>query len=64
MKQKEEIYDRYTFNSSNLLARFSHRSRYKLGVKLIKKEKNLNILDFGCGDGRFLNDLEIEKQDY
>ncbi|MDA9596936.1 class I SAM-dependent methyltransferase [Flavobacteriaceae bacterium] len=64
MNQKEEIYDRYTFNSSNPLARFSHRSRYKVGVKLIKKEKNLRILDFGCGDGRFLNDLEIEKQDF
>ena len=32
-------------------------ARRKLFVSIIKKNKNLNILDFGCGSGNFLNYL-------
>lgn len=64
MNQKEEIYDRYTFNSRNPLARLAHRSRYKVGIGLIEKEKHAKVLDFGCGDGRFLNDLRNQKQNF
>ena len=52
-------YDLYTFNSKNPLARFAHRSRYKLGLKLIYENKD--VLDFGCGDGRFLHELSQRK---
>ena len=57
--EKTEVYDLHTFNSENLLARFAHHSRYKLGLKLINVNKN--VLDFGCGDGRFLNELFEKK---
>lgn len=52
-------YDFYTFNSKNPLARFAHRSRYNLGLKLIYENKD--VLDFGCGDGRFLHELSKRK---
>jgi len=64
VKKEEEVYDQHTFNSRNPLARLSHRTRYKVGIELIEKEKNAKVLDFGCGDGRFLNDLGNQKQNF
>lgn len=48
-------YEDNTINSKNLLARFAHRSRYKLSLSMLKDKDNLNLLDFGCGDGTFLS---------
>ena len=57
--QKKYVYDNYTYNSKNPLARFAHRSRFNLGLKLIRTDKKINVLDFGCADGRFLNSLNV-----
>lgn len=60
IKTKKQVYDKFTFNSKNPLARFTHRSRYKIGLNLIPKKENQKVLDIGCGDGRFLNEI-LEK---
>jgi len=51
-------YANYTYNSSNPLRRFSHRTRFKHSIESIKKKNGINILDFGCGDAMFLNQLK------
>ena len=56
-KPKKEVYDQFTFNSKNPLARFAHRSRYQNGLSLIPRKEHLKVLDIGCGDGRFLNEV-------
>ena len=48
-------YEDNTINSSNPLARLAHRARYKLSLKMLEGISNINLLDFGCGDGTFLN---------
>ena len=52
-------YADYTYNSPNPLRRFSHRTRFKNAVAAIPTDrtKPLKILDFGCGDGMFINQL-------
>jgi SAM-dependent methyltransferase len=52
-------YADYTYNSTNPLRRFSHRTRFKNSVAAIpvNQSKPLRILDFGCGDGMFLQQL-------
>ena len=63
-KQKyDDRYDRHTFNSKNPLARFAHRSRYKVSLDLIQKTDNIRLLDFGCGDGRLLHHLTPKHHD-
>lgn len=52
-------YADYTYNSRNYLKRFSHRKRFKNSAETIDLKKGLRILDFGCGDGVFLNQLKI-----
>jgi SAM-dependent methyltransferase len=54
-------YEDYTLNSKNPLARFAHRSRAKVAYSLIEPQPNLNLLDFGCGDGDFLLRLSEEQ---
>lgn len=54
-------YEDYTYNAKNLLRRFSHRIRFKKSLSSIKQKhingKRTSVLDFGCGDGLFLNKL-------
>ncbi len=53
-------YDKQTVNAKNFFARYAHRSRLKISVNIIEKlflNKKFSILDFGCGDGHFLNNL-------
>ncbi|MFZ4454786.1 MAG: class I SAM-dependent methyltransferase [Bacteroidales bacterium] len=52
-------YADYTYNSTNPLQRFSHRTRFKNAVTAIptNSPKSLKILDFGCGDGMFIHQL-------
>jgi len=54
---KKSYYDK-TYNAKNPLRRFAHRARFKNGIKSIHIKNDLNILDFGCGDGLFLNLLK------
>ena len=51
-------YDDYTYNSKNPLARYAHNSRFKISLDILKSKGGKNILDFGCGDGYFLNNLK------
>ena len=53
-------YENQTVNAKNFLARFAHRSRLNISVEIISKISDLNkisLLDYGCGDGYFLNQV-------
>lgn len=52
-------YADYTYNSSNLLRRFSHRTRFKYALSAILSVHTspLHLLDYGCGDAMFINEL-------
>jgi SAM-dependent methyltransferase len=54
MKKKEYIYADYTYNSKNPLARFSHRTRFSVGLDLVLEKNPKSILDYGAGDCKFL----------
>lgn len=56
MKQNN-YYAGLTYKSNNLLARFSHRKRLLVGIELVLASKINSVLDYGCGDGKFLIDL-------
>jgi cyclopropane fatty-acyl-phospholipid synthase-like methyltransferase len=60
MKTKKFDYADSTYNSKNPLKRFSHRMRFKKSLNLIPLDNNIRLLDFGCGDGLFLNRLNIK----
>ncbi len=47
-------YEREQLSSSVLAIRFSHRSRFVLARKLVKKYAGGKLLDYGCGDATFL----------
>lgn len=50
-----------TYDSKNPIARFSHRKRFKTSLLFTKIKAGDKILDYGCGDGKFLNDLSAES---
>lgn len=53
-------YDKQTVNAKNFFARFAHRSRLNISIKIISdiaSSNEISILDFGCGDGLFLNQI-------
>ena len=50
-------YSRTTYDSYNPLARFAHRQRFKNSVLSIQVSEGISLLDYGCGDGKFLNEL-------
>lgn len=49
-----------TYNSRNPIARFSHRKRFKNSLEFSGIKQGDKVLDYGCGDGKFLNDLPAE----
>jgi len=55
MKNIQRSYHYKTYNAKNFLRRFAHQTRFKNSIKSILLKDNLSILDFGCGDGLFLN---------
>ncbi len=59
--KKKHIYSNYTYNSKNLLARFSHRARFFKGIKIALEKEFNSILDYGAGDNKFLNELILVK---
>lgn len=54
-------YEDNTINSANPLARFAHRSRYGFSLSMIEGRNNINLLDFGCGDGTFLSNASYKE---
>ena len=50
-------YADYTYQSKNVLKRFSHQRRLKHALNLIQTDGDIRLLDFGCGDGKFLHQL-------
>ena len=52
-----------TYNSKNPLMRLSHRTRLKKSIEQIPQKDGLRILDIGCGDGFFLNQLKESAKD-
>lgn len=57
----ENEYADLTYNTKNPLARFSHRKRLKVGTEIVLTENCKTLLDFGAGDGKFLEDLSKEN---
>jgi 2-polyprenyl-3-methyl-5-hydroxy-6-metoxy-1,4-benzoquinol methylase len=60
-KQKEQTYAETTYNSRNMLKRFAHRTRFKKSLDLIPSDRDIRLLDFGCGDGMFINMLKNNR---
>lgn len=57
MEHEASPYGSRTYRSSNYLRRFAHSSRFGICVDLVVKHcrPNGKVLDYGCGDGHFLN---------
>ena len=56
-------YERQTIDSPNPMARFAHRRRLAIASKVVRGfEKGARILDYGCGQGRFLNEIAYESR--
>jgi len=51
-------YANITYNAPNPLRRFSHRKRFEKTIEYVTVNKNFRLLDYGCGDGLFLNNLK------
>jgi SAM-dependent methyltransferase len=60
---KKVDYERQTLDNPNPIARFAHRTRFKLSKQIVYKlvAENSVVLDFGCGHGRFLNEISSEN---
>lgn len=63
--EKHVSYQKQTLDSPNPIARFSHRRRYafSLAKTLAQMGPQASVLDFGSGDGTFLNLLAAAKPD-
>jgi SAM-dependent methyltransferase len=55
-------YEKQTLDNPNPIVRFAHRTRFKLSKQIVYNlvSKNSVVLDFGCGHGRFLNEISFE----
>jgi 2-polyprenyl-3-methyl-5-hydroxy-6-metoxy-1,4-benzoquinol methylase len=49
-----ETYQSYTYESPNSIKRWLHRKRFVDAVKILGLKPNETVLDYGCGDGYFL----------
>src|SRR5665647_1138291 len=58
-------YARQTLDSSNPLARFSHQRRYAFSLQFTSQaaKEGMRVLDYGCGEGDFLNLLSVQRPD-
>jgi 2-polyprenyl-3-methyl-5-hydroxy-6-metoxy-1,4-benzoquinol methylase len=56
-------YTNLTINNKNFIKKFSHNKRFKiLRQKLNRlKNKKINFLDFGAGDGQFIKELILSN---
>lgn len=49
------------YNSKNPLRRFAHRTRFKKSIQSIESNSEYSLMDFGCGDGTFMNQLNLRS---
>jgi 2-polyprenyl-3-methyl-5-hydroxy-6-metoxy-1,4-benzoquinol methylase len=58
----EVPYEKQTVDNPNPIARFSHRARMRKSRRLVMPFLNgsATLLDYGCGQGRFLHDLAAQ----
>ena len=62
-KNPDNLYDQETINSKNMFARYSHRTRFKIGLEFIESRLVLGkVLDFGCGTGAFISQVNAIKK--
>lgn len=54
----DKSYRDRNYNSPNPLRRFAHRTRFRKSIESIEMKDGISIMDFGAGDGLFLNQLE------
>src|SRR5688500_6336523 len=59
------LYEQQTVDRRNPIARFTHRTRMRKSKRLVTRHlpASATILDYGCGQGRFLHDLAIDIRD-
>lgn len=57
---KELTYEGTTYNSKNPIARFAHRQRFKISLTESGIKPGCKVLDYGCGDGKFLDSIKID----
>jgi SAM-dependent methyltransferase len=59
---REIPYEKQTVDNPNPIARFAHRARMRRSMRLVKPflTGSATLLDYGCGQGRFLSDLTPE----
>ena len=50
-------YKEKTLKSNNPFRRIAHEARFKRSLSFITLKEGDSLLDFGCGDGHFLNEL-------
>jgi 2-polyprenyl-3-methyl-5-hydroxy-6-metoxy-1,4-benzoquinol methylase len=65
MSIEEPSYEKQTIHNPNPIVRFAHRARLKKSRRLVLPflSGGTTVLDYGCGEGRFLHDLSIELRD-
>jgi len=62
---REVSYSQQTLDTPNPIARFAHRQRAKLSLDGVVRDapRGAAVLDYGCGDGAFLNALAARRPD-
>lgn len=62
---REVSYGAQTLDTPNPVARYAHRQRYKASFDRVTQEvrQGATVLDFGCGQGDFLNTLAELRPD-
>jgi 2-polyprenyl-3-methyl-5-hydroxy-6-metoxy-1,4-benzoquinol methylase len=58
-------YEQQTVDRRNPIARFTHRTRMRKSKRLVMRHltPSATLLDYGCGQGRFLHDLATDIRD-
>ncbi len=58
-------YEKQTVDNPNPIARFAHRTRLKKSKRLLMPllVESAVLLDYGCGQGRFLHDIATELKE-
>lgn len=55
-------YEKQTLDHPNPIARFAHRARFAYSKSIVYKflQEGSTLVDYGCGQGRFLHDINNE----
>lgn len=54
----DRVYAEGTYRAKNFLRRYAQIVRFKKSLSVFEDKNNFSLLDYGCGDGFFLNELE------